>query len=190
MDKGKIIIFSAPSGSGKTTIIKQVLKNTEFMLEFSVSACSRPKRGNEIDGKDYYFFSVDEFKKKIDNNEFLEWEEVYDNQFYGSLKSEVERITKKGKNVVFDIDVKGALNIKKYYQDKALSIFILPPSIQVLEDRLKKRSTDSKEQIKKRIERAKFEISYSDKFDKQVINDKLEDSVNETKKIIKTFLNN
>ena len=184
----KLIIISAPSGAGKTTIVKQLL-NSGLNLEFSVSACSRPKRENETNGKDYYFLSVAEFKTKIKNDEFLEWEEVYKDQFYGTLKSEINRIWSKGNFVIFDVDVIGGLNIKKYYKEKALAIFIKPPSQKVLKDRLKGRSTESDESLKKRIEKANYELSFAGKFDKIIINDDLEIAVKETKKNILEFLN-
>ena len=184
---GKLIIFSAPSGAGKTTIVKELL-NSGLNLEFSISACSRPKRSNEIDGKDYYFLSVDEFKNKIANNEFLEWEEVYKDNYYGTLKSEVERIWTKGNYVIFDVDVIGGLNIKKYYKEKALSVFIMPPSLKLLEERLKKRSTESEENQKKRLDKAKLELSYEKKFDEIIVNDNLKTAINEAKNIIKDFL--
>ena len=183
----KLIIFSAPSGAGKTTIVKELL-NSGLNLEFSISACSRPKRSNEIDGKDYYFLSVDEFKNKIANNEFLEWEEVYKDNYYGTLKSEVERIWAKGNYVIFDVDVIGGLNIKKYYKEKALSVFIMPPSLKLLEERLKKRSTESEENQKKRLDKAKLELSYEKKFDEIIVNDNLKTAINEAKNIIKDFL--
>jgi len=140
--KGKLIIFSAPSGAGKTTIVHHLLKSG-LDLQFSISAASREKRKNEIDGKDYYFIPADEFRKKIENNEFLEWEEVYKDHYYGTLKSEVERIWSEGLHVIFDVDVVGGMNIKKYYGDRALSVFVMPPSVKHLEERLRKRSTDS-----------------------------------------------
>ena len=183
----KLIIFSAPSGAGKTTIVKELL-NSGLNLEFSISACSRPKRSNEVDGKDYYFLSVDEFKNKIANNEFLEWEEVYKDNYYGTLKSEVERIWAKGNYVIFDVDVIGGLNIKKYYKEKALSVFIMPPSLKLLEERLKKRSTESEENQKKRLDKAKLELSYEKKFDEIIVNDNLKTAINEAKNIIKDFL--
>jgi guanylate kinase len=186
--KGKIIIFSAPSGAGKTTIVKHLLNKKKFKLEFSISACSRKKRVNEIHGKDYYFLSIEEFKQKIDNNEFIEWEEVYKDNFYGSLKSEVKRITESGNNVIFDVDVIGGINIKKIYQERALSIFVMPPSIEELEKRLVARSTDSKDVIKTRLDKAKQEISYSNQFDKIIINDKLDDSFKEAENILSSFL--
>jgi guanylate kinase len=185
--KGKLIIFSAPSGAGKTTIVKHLLKKG-FNLEFSVSATSRPPRGNEKHGKDYYFLTADDFKKKIANNEFLEWEEVYTDKFYGTLKSEVERIRREGKNVVFDVDVVGGCNIKDYYGDEALSVFIQPPSVETLEKRLKARSTDSEEVIKTRIEKAKYELSFAPRFDKIIVNDKLEEALEEAEKMLNEFL--
>jgi guanylate kinase len=185
--KGKLIIFSAPSGAGKTTIVKHLLKKG-FNLEFSVSATSRPPRGNEKHGKDYYFLTADDFKKKIANNEFLEWEEVYTDKFYGTLKSEVERIRREGKNVVFDVDVVGGCNIKDYYGDEALSVFIQPPSVETLEKRLKARSTDSEEVIKTRIEKAKYELSFAPRFDKIIVNDKLEDALEEAEKTLEEFI--
>ena len=148
--QGKLIIFSAPSGSGKTTIVKHLLSKT-YHLGFSVSATSRAIRGNEVHGKDYYFLTPDEFRSKIDNNEFLEWEEVYSGSYYGTLKSEVERLRNAGTNVVFDVDVVGGCNIKKYYGNEALSVFIQPPSIEELEKRLKARSTETDEVIAKRV---------------------------------------
>ena len=183
----KLIIFSAPSGAGKTTIVKELL-NSGLNLEFSISACSRPKRSNEIDGKDYYFLSVGEFKNKIANNEFLEWEEVYKDNYYGTFKSEVERIWAKGNYVIFDVDVIGGLNIKKYYKEKALSVFVMPPSLKLLEERLKKRSTESEENLKKRLDKAKHELTYAKKFDKIIVNDNLETAINEAKNTIKDFL--
>ncbi len=186
---GKLIVFSAPSGSGKTTIVRELLKDKRFNLEFSVSAASRKKRPKEIDGKDYYFLSVDDFKKKIDNNEFVEWEEVYENQFYGTLKSEIERIHAKGNHVVFDIDVAGGISIKKLFKNDCLTIFIQPPSIEELEKRLRHRGTETEASLKKRLAKAAKEMSYADDFDIVVINDVLEDAVNEVKKIVLDFLN-
>ena len=145
--QGKLLIFSAPSGSGKTTLVKYIMEEIEN-LSFSISATSRPPRGKEKDGKDYYFMSADEFRKKIDSDDFVEWEEVYSERYYGTLKAEVERIRNKGQNVVFDVDVVGGLNIKKLYDDEALAIFVKPPSIEILEQRLKQRGTDSDEEIR------------------------------------------
>ncbi len=185
---GKLLIFSAPSGAGKTTIVKHLLKK-KLKLEFSISACSRAIRGNEVDGKDYYFLGLNNFKKKIDNNEFIEWEEVYENNYYGTLKSELERIWEKGNNVIFDVDVKGGLNIKKFYKEKALSIFIMPPSIAELKKRLELRSTDSKESIDKRINKAKEEIEYASSFDVIIINKNLEKAFIEAENIVSKFIN-
>jgi len=189
MNKNKLIIFSAPSGSGKTTIINQVLK--EFPnLEFSVSACSRKPRKDEIHGKNYYFLSIEDFKEKIKNDEFVEWEEVYKDNFYGTLKSELKRIWDKGNHVVFDVDVVGGVNLKKKFPDNSLAIFIKAPSIEELEKRLRNRNTESEEQIKKRINKAEKELEYSKYFDKIIINDDLKTAINETKKIIENFLDN
>jgi guanylate kinase len=185
--EGKVVIFSAPSGAGKTTIVKEML-NQEFGLEFSISACNRSKRENEVEGKDYYFLSTEEFKNKIENQEFLEWEEVYTDKFYGTLRSEVDRIWAKGKNVIFDVDVVGGINIKKIYGDKALSVFIMPPSIESLKKRLATRSTESEESFNIRIEKAEQELNYADKFDIQIINDNLETTIDETKAIVFSFL--
>lgn len=183
----KLIIFSAPSGSGKTTIVKQILKKINN-LEFSISACSRDKREGEIDGKDYYFLGVEGFKKQKNAGEFLEWEEVYKDQYYGTLKSEVQRIWDKGNNVIFDVDVIGGLNIKKQFEDQALALFIMPPSIEELENRLAGRGTDTAESIAKRIAKAEEEIIYSKDFDKIVINNKLEMAVEEAYEIISDFI--
>ncbi len=184
---GKLIIFSAPSGSGKTTIVRHLLQQ-DFQLEFSVSATSRAPRGSEIDGKDYYFLSADEFRKKIENDEFLEWEEVYKDCFYGTLKSEVERIRNNNKNVIFDVDVVGGVNIKKYYNDQALAVFVQPPSVEELENRLRKRNTDSDEVIAKRLEKSKFELSFAPKFDKIIVNDDLQEAYTEARKTLEEFL--
>lgn len=184
---GKLIIFSAPSGSGKTTIVHRILESRSD-LEFSVSACSRTIRANEKDGVDYYFMSADEFRKKIQNNEFLEWEEVYENSFYGTLKSEVERIWNKGKHVIFDVDVKGGLNIKNYGKKNALAIFVMPPSLEELETRLKKRSTETPESLKKRLDKAAYEMTFADKFDIVIINDDLEKAVDKAKKATGNFI--
>jgi guanylate kinase len=184
---GKLIIISAPSGSGKTTIVKQALAS-DLKLKFSVSACSRKPRVNETNGKDYYFLSVDEFREKIKNNEFIEWEEVYKDNFYGTLKSEIQRIWDNGYNVIFDVDVKGGLNIKRQYPDISLAIFIKAPSVDELEKRLRNRSTDNEETINKRIAKAEYELSFAQQFDKIVVNDNLEDAVEETYDTIKTFI--
>lgn len=185
--QGKLIIFSAPSGAGKTTIVKQLLDRNN-KLEFSVSACSRPKREKEIHGKDYYFLSIDDFKNKIENDEFVEWEEVYTNQFYGTLKSEIERIWQKGNTVVFDVDVIGGLNLKKQFGIKALAIFVMPPSINELEKRLINRSSEDDESLSKRISKAKYELSFAEKFDEIIINDDLKTAVNNTTQIVNDFI--
>ncbi|MEN8120140.1 MAG: guanylate kinase [Bacteroidota bacterium] len=187
MKNNKLIIFSAPSGSGKTTIVRQILKEIPN-LEFSISACSRNPREGEINEKDYHFFSTDEFKDKIENNEFIEWEEVYADNFYGTLKSEVDRIWDNGNHVIFDVDVVGGVNIKEQFPDNSLAIFIEAPSIKILEKRLRKRGTESEEQIKKRINKAEQELKFAPKFDKIIINDNLELAIQETKVIINEFL--
>ncbi|MEE4198092.1 MAG: guanylate kinase [Bacteroidales bacterium] len=186
--EGKLFIFSAPSGSGKTTIVKKLLA-ADIGLEFSVSATNRPKRKNEIHGKDYYFLSTEEFKRKIEQDEFVEWEEVYENRFYGTLKSELQRIWDQGKHVIFDVDVIGGLNIRKKYPQKALSLFIMPPDIKILEERLKKRSTDSLEDIETRVSKAKNELNYADRFDLIILNDKLGQAVDQAKEAVLQFIN-
>jgi guanylate kinase len=183
----KLVILSAPSGAGKSTIISQLIKK-DFNLEFSISACTRKPRGEEKHGVEYYFFYINDFKQKIENNEFIEWEEVYKNNFYGTLKTEIDRIFAKGNNVIFDIDIAGGLNIKKQYGNNAISIFIMPPSIEELENRLKTRGTDSLDDIKNRVEKAKFEISFSNKFDIVVVNENVETAVNEISNILTNFL--
>ena len=185
--QGKVVIFSAPSGAGKTTIVKALLATHE-RLSFSVSACSRAPRGQEIDGKDYHFIGVSGFKSKIHNNEFVEWEEVYEGRFYGTLKSEVERIWKRGNHVVFDVDVVGGVNIKKQFGKKALAVFVMPPSIEMLEQRLHGRATDSKEEIEKRIAKAEEEIAYARHFDHTILNDDLEVAKNEAEELLNAFL--
>jgi len=187
-NSGKLIIFSAPSGSGKTTIVHHLVSMEDLKLDFSVSACTRKKREGEIDGKDYYFLSIDQFRMKIDDNEFVEWEEVYKNLYYGTLKSELERIWNDGKNVVFDVDVMGGLNLKRQFGEKALSIFVMPPSIEELQKRLEARGTDTPEKIKGRMAKAKFEMKYAGKFDKILVNDNLENALKEAEQIIKAFL--
>jgi guanylate kinase len=184
---GKLIIFSAPSGAGKSTIVQHVL-GCGFNLEFSVSATSRAPRGNEVEGVDYYYLTPDQFRYKIHHNEFLEFEEVYPDSFYGTLLSEVERIRAEGKNVVFDIDVLGGINIKKQYDDQALALFIAPPSIEVLEQRLINRATDSPEMIAKRIGKAEFELSFAPQFDKVIVNDDLDKAKKDVEKAIREFL--
>lgn len=184
---GKAIIFSAPSGSGKTTIVKHLLENNSD-LGFSISASTRDKRGRtETDGKDYYFLSPDEFKKKIDNNEFIEWEEVYAGNFYGTLKSEIERIWQEGKNVIFDVDVKGGINLKKYFGNKALAIFVKVPSLKALEVRLKDRGTESEESLSRRLFKAKFEMTFQDKFDVVLVNEDLKKSLADAQRLYNEF---
>lgn len=183
----KVIIFSAPSGSGKSTIINYLMAQN-LNLHFSISATSRPPRGTEKNGVEYFFLSPEEFKTLIAKGEFLEYEEVYKDRFYGTLKSQVDAQLERGENVVCDVDVLGGQNIKAYYGDKALSLFIQPPSIEVLKQRLESRGTDAPEVIKDRLARAKFELSYADKFDKVVVNDNLEDAQSEALSLIKTFL--
>jgi guanylate kinase len=184
---GKLIIFSAPSGAGKSTIVHHIL-GCGFNMEFSVSATSRAPRGNEVHGVDYYYLTPDEFRSKIRKNEFLEYEEVYPDSFYGTLRSEVERITGAGKNVIFDIDVLGGINIKKQYEDQALALFIAPPSVETLHQRLINRGTDTPEMIAKRIGKAEFELSFAPQFDKVVVNDDLEVAKQEAEKLIRDFL--
>ncbi|HLP05906.1 MAG TPA: guanylate kinase [Paludibacter sp.] len=184
---GKLIIFSAPSGAGKSTLIHYLL-GCGFNMEFSISATSRLPRGGEKHGSEYYFLSTEEFKQCIDNQEFLEYEEVYSGCYYGTLRSEVERITGQGKNIVFDVDVVGGLNIKKEFGDRALSLFIAPPGIGTLYERLVKRGTDSPEMIKKRIEKAEYELSFAPQFDKVIVNDDLEKAKGEAEKAISDFL--
>jgi len=184
---GKLIIFSAPSGAGKTTIVHRIIGSRNDLV-FSVSACSRPMRANEKDGVDYYFISANEFRNKIQKDEFLEWHEVYENSFYGTLKAEVERIWNKGKHVIFDVDVKGGLNIKNYGKENALSVFVMPPSLYELENRLKNRSTETPDSLKKRLDKAAYEMTFAEKFDVVIINDDLEKAVDEVKKAVDTFL--
>jgi guanylate kinase len=184
----KLIIFSAPSGSGKSTIVHHLAAIDDLNLEFSISACTRKMRDGEVEGRDYYFLSVDHFRLKIDENEFVEWEEVYKNHYYGTLKSELRRIWEKGKNMIFDVDVIGGINLKKQFGDRALSVFVMPPSIEELQKRLEKRHTDTPEKIKGRLAKAKFEMKYAGKFDKILVNDRLEDTLREAEKLVRTFL--
>ena len=185
---GKLIIFSAPSGSGKSTIINRLMQHPELHLAFSISCTSRAPRGTEKNGVEYFFLSPEEFKQRIANDEFLEYEEVYTDRFYGTLKQQVETQAARGENVVFDVDVKGGCNIKQFYGDRALSIFIQPPSIEELRKRLTGRATDAPEVIERRIARAEFELSFAPKFDHIVVNDDLDRAVEETLGIIKEFL--
>ena len=186
--QGKVIIFSAPSGAGKSTVVGHLLSlHPEF--EFSISATSREPRGSEQDGVEYYFLSAAEFRRRIENDEFVEYEEVYHDRFYGTLKSEVERIWAKGNVIVFDVDVKGGVNLKKYFGDSAMSVLILPPSLEVLEQRLRGRGTDSEEAIRERIGKAESEISFArGKFDRELVNDVLENTFAQAEEMVDDFL--
>lgn len=186
---GKLIVFSAPSGSGKTTIVRHLLGLDNLNLEFSISATSREKRGTEIDGSDYYFLSAEAFKSKIKNDDFLEWEEVYRDNFYGTLKTEVERIWAKGKNVIFDIDVSGGLRIKRKFPDQTLAIFVKPPSIDELKIRLKKRQTESEDKINMRVAKASAELATAPLFDTIIINDTLDKALEDAESLVSNFLN-
>jgi guanylate kinase len=189
MEKGKLIIVSAPSGSGKSTIVQWLMKeHPELKLYFSVSCTSRAPRGTEQHGVEYFFLTPEEFKAKIQNNEFLEYEEVYENRFYGTLKQQVENQRLAGQNVVFDVDVKGGVNIKKYYGDEALSLFIQPPSVDELRRRLEGRATDTPEAIEQRLAKAKYEMTFAPQFDHVIVNDDLEMAKQETQQVIKAFL--
>jgi guanylate kinase len=184
---GKALIFSAPSGSGKTTIVKHLLSQNPD-LGFSISASTRDKRGRtEQHGQDYYFLTPEEFKKKIDNNEFIEWEEVYSGNYYGTLKSEIDRIWREGKNVIFDVDVKGGLNLKKYFGDKALAVFVSVPSLEVLKQRLNDRGTETEESLSRRLYKAQFEMTFQDQFDVVLVNEKLEQSLKEAQRLYEGF---
>lgn len=188
MTTGKAFIFSAPSGSGKTTIVKHLIK-TNNNLEFSISACTRDKRGRtEKNGKDYYFLTPEEFKKKIDNDEFIEWEEVYPGNFYGTLKSEIDRIWATGKSVIFDVDVKGGLSLKDYFKEKALAVFVKVPSLDVLGERLSSRASETPESLSQRLYKARFELEFEDKFDITILNNKLEASLAEAENAVNDFL--
>ena len=185
---GKLIVISAPSGAGKTSIVHQLLKDIPE-LSFSVSASSRERRENEVHGKDYYFLGVEGFQKMIKEDAFLEWEQVYKNQYYGTLKSEIEKIWSEGKTIIFDVDVVGGLNIKKEYPKECLSIFIMPPSIEVLAERLIGRGSESDESVKKRLDKAEEEISKNKQFDTIILNDDFVIACKETEKIITNFIN-
>ena len=185
----KLIIFSAPSGSGKTTIVKHLLSLDPLNLAFSISATSRAPRGEEVHGKEYYFLSAEEFKQRIADNDFLEWEEVYQNYFYGTLKSEVERLWAMGKNVVFDIDVAGGLRIKKQFPDQTLAIFVEPPSIAVLEERLRARQTETEEKIQMRLDKAAQEMATAHLFDVIIKNDDLPRALQEAEDLVTDFIN-
>ena len=188
MHSGKLIIFSAPSGSGKTTLVRHILSRYAGHIEFSISATSRPRRGVEQNGKDYYYLSVDDFKNRITANEFLEWEEVYAGTHYGTLRSEVERIWAKGKAVIFDIDVEGGLNLKNQFKENALAVFVMPPSIKILEERLHLRSTDSKESIARRIAKAEKELKTAELFDVFILNENLPEACAKAEELVTAFL--
>ena len=188
MKGGKLIIFSAPSGSGKTTIVKYLLEQPELNLAFSVSATSRPRRGKEKEGKNYYFMSISEFKNHIKNGDFLEWEEVYRDNFYGTLNSEVERLWAEGKNVIFDIDVVGGLRIKKKFPEETLAVFVKPPSVDELKIRLKKRSTESDDKINMRVAKASVELATAPQFDKIIKNYDLDIALKESHKLVADFV--
>lgn len=186
--KGKIIILSAPSGTGKSTIINRIIERPELRLGFSISATSRAPRGTEQDGKEYYFLTQEEFARRVESGDFVEWEEVYPGTCYGTLKSEVERVTSEGSNLIMDIDVKGGLNVKRCFGENALSIFILPPSIEELEVRLKGRGTDSPETIAKRLGKAEYELGFAESYDERVINDDIDKAAEETARLILKFI--
>jgi len=189
MEKGKMLIVSAPSGSGKSTIVQWLMKeHPELRLYFSISCTSRPPRGTEQNGVEYFFLSPEEFRRRIENDEFLEYEEVYENRFYGTQKQQVEHQRNAGQNVVFDLDVKGGINIKKYYGDEALSLFIQPPSIDELRKRLEHRATDSAEAIKERLDKAAYELTFAPQFDCVIVNDDLEQAKQDTLQAVKAFL--
>lgn len=188
MMEGKLIVFSAPSGSGKTTIVRHLLKQKELNLEFSISATSRERRGEEKEGVHYYYLSAKEFKTKIKNDEFLEWEEVYRDNFYGTLKSEIERIWKLGKHVIFDIDVSGGLRIKRKFPEQTLAIFVKPPSIDELKIRLKKRKTESDDKINMRVAKASAELATSPLFDVIILNDDLDNALQEAEQLVGGFI--
>jgi guanylate kinase len=188
MGQGKLIIFAAPSGSGKTSIVKFLLMQ-DIPLRFSISATTRPKRPNENDGIDYFFLTKKQFQEKIETGDFLEWEEVYADTYYGTLKSEVDKLLEKGENVLFDVDVLGALNIKKIYGIQALALFVKTPAFEVLTERLKNRGTESEESLKRRIDKAAYELSFEQNFDITIINNHLTEAQSEAKQIIMNFIN-
>jgi guanylate kinase len=188
MSTGKAIIFSAPSGAGKTTIVRHLMELTDLRLSFSVSATTREKRDYEVDGKDYYFIAPEDFLQRAKNGEFIEWEEVYNNQYYGTLYSEIERIWSGGGHVIFDLDVVGGLNLKKLLGDKALSVFVKAPSIEVLEERLRKRSTETPEKIEQRVAKAQHEMAYEPRFDRVIVNEQLEVALREAEQCVREFL--
>jgi len=186
---GKLLLFCGPSGSGKTTIVQHLL-NTDPRLAFSISATTRPKRANEKDGIDYHFLSVDEFRRRIAANEFVEWEEVYAERYYGTLHSEIQRIRNQGKIAVFDVDVEGGLQIKKVFGDDLLSVFVMPPSVDALRERLTARKSETKESLALRIAKSEHELTYSSRFDKVIINDDLPSALTDAEKLVEEFLGN
>lgn len=186
-DQGKLIIFSAPSGAGKTTLVHHLLSK-KFGLQFSVSAATRAQREGEVDGKDYYFLSVADFKERIAKKEFVEWEEVYTDNFYGTLRTEVQRIWDKGHHVIFDVDVEGGLNLKHAYGDKALAIFVMPPSLDSLRERLESRETETPESVARRMGKAPQEIEKSVSFDKIILNDNLNEAMKRAEELVRNFL--
>lgn len=186
----KLIIFSAPSGSGKSTIVRELLKNEDFNLSFSISTTSRQPRGQEQNGVEYYFISVQEFKERIEKNDFLEWEEVYADTFYGTYRSEIQRLKSMNKNIIFDIDVFGGMNLKKQFGAEALSIFIQPPSLEELRRRLENRQTETAEKIEMRLAKAQEELAQAVHFDKVIVNDDLPTAISQTEAIIREFLKN
>ena len=187
-DHHKTILFTAPSGAGKTTIVKHLLYKYPEQLAFSVSATTRKKRENEIDGRDYHFLSIEKFKLKVSNNEFIEWEEVYEDQYYGTLRSEIERLWEMNKMVVFDVDVKGATTIKNFFKVNCLAVFVSPPSIDKLIERLKLRGSENPQSLKKRIKRVRSEMKYRDKFDKVLINDDLQTALREAEELFLNYI--
>ncbi len=187
-DPGKLIVFSAPSGSGKTTIVKHLLDQQELNLDFSISATSRPRRGQEVHGRDYYFITPEAFREHIENDDFVEWEEVYSDNFYGTLKSEVERIWKQGKHAIFDIDVVGGLRIKEKFPNRTLAVFVKSPSLEEMERRLRARKTDSEEKIQERVAKAEKEMGFAPRFDVVLVNDDLEQAKSEAVQMVKAFL--
>ena len=188
MSQGKAIIFSAPSGAGKTTLVRHLMGIEDLRLSFSVSATTRPMRDYEVDGKDYYFITPEDFLRRAKKGDFIEWEEVYTNQYYGTLYSEVERIWNNGGHVIFDLDVIGGLNLKKILGEKALSIFVKAPSVAVLEERLRKRSTESPEKIEQRVAKAQQEMAYEPRFDRVIVNEELEKALREAEECVRQFL--
>lgn len=186
--QGKIIVFSAPSGAGKTTIVHRLMQQVPG-LSFSISACTRDRRGrSEVNGKDYHFITAQDFQEKIRHDEFVEWEEVYEGAFYGTLKSEIERIWANGQHAILDVDVKGGLSIKEFYKDRALAVFVRPPSIEALGERLQARATDSQSSISSRLYKAAFELAFEDRFDVTVVNDNLDEASAEAEKLVRDFI--